>query len=220
MDACTNPDVLKVIYFFLIIIDIVKIVIPIGLIVISLIDFSKSVISSDEKVQKKSVSLFVKRLISAILVFAVPWIIEVLMVTIGNTMGEEVNFTDCIENANKIKIQELESNPSKGENTPTQKSMCYVCEAGDTKQYKWSSKKPTDVCMSSKGWEELPNVISGVYCNQLELEENKETNTPKGMCYYCVVTNKFVWSYGGIPSESCPANPWKEKQNLTIEECK
>ena len=99
---CNNPDFLKVMYFFLIIVDIIKIVVPIGLIVMGLMDFSKSVTASDEKVQKKSVTIFVKRVMAAILVFLVPWIVEVLMVTLGNLLGEddEVNFTDCIENAN------------------------------------------------------------------------------------------------------------------------
>lgn len=112
MDVCTNPEILKVIYFFLLILDIVKIVIPIALIILGLIDFSKSVIINDEKIQKKSVTLFFKRILYGVLIFAVPWIIEVLMVTLGNLLGEEnkINFTDCIENANSKKIAELEEN--------------------------------------------------------------------------------------------------------------
>ena len=62
VSVCTNPDILRVIYFFLIIIDIVKIIIPIALIILGIIDFSKAVVISDEKVQKKSVNLFMKRI--------------------------------------------------------------------------------------------------------------------------------------------------------------
>lgn len=109
MDACTNPDILRVIFFFLLIVDIVKIIIPIALIVLGIIDFSKSVITSDEKVQKKTISLFFKRLLYAPLVFAVPWIVEVLMVTLGDFLSEEINFTDCIDNANSGCIEALES---------------------------------------------------------------------------------------------------------------
>jgi len=107
IDACTNPDILRVIYFFLIMLDIVKISIPIGLIVMGIIDFSKSVVISDEQVQKKAAKLFFKRILYGALVFAVPWIIEVLMVTLGN-LTEGVNFTDCIENANSEAIERLE----------------------------------------------------------------------------------------------------------------
>ena len=113
MDACTNPDILRVIWFFLMLIDIVKIIIPIALIVLGIIEFSKAAISSDENAQKKSGQLFIKRLIYAILIFTLPWLIEVLIVTLGNLevlKKDETNFTDCLENATGEKIEELESN--------------------------------------------------------------------------------------------------------------
>ena len=98
MDVCAHSEVLKVIYFIMTLIDIVKIIIPIALIVFGLIDFSKAAISSDEKVQKKSGQLFLKRLLYGILVFTIPWIVEVLMVTLGNLLedNDTMNFTDCL----------------------------------------------------------------------------------------------------------------------------
>ena len=107
VDACTNPDILRVIYFAKLIIDIVKIVVPIGLIILGMVDFSKSVTSSDEGAQKKNMKLLGKRIVFAVLVFAVPWIVETLMVSLGN-LTEGVNFTDCLENANSEKIAELD----------------------------------------------------------------------------------------------------------------
>lgn len=131
IDACTNPDILRVIYFAMLILDIVKIVVPIGLIIMGIIDFSKSVITSDEGAQKKNVSLFVKRIIYAVLVFTVPWIVKVLMINLGN-LTEEVNFTDCLENANEDKIKELEekiessSNNNNTVTTPKKDTIIYV----------------------------------------------------------------------------------------------
>lgn len=116
IDACTNPDILRVIYFGRLIVDIVKIVIPIGLIIMGMIDFSKSVVSSDEGAQKKNITLLGKRIIFAILVFAVPWIVETLMISLGN-LTEGVNFTDCLENANSEKIAELEKEQNDGTHT-------------------------------------------------------------------------------------------------------
>lgn len=107
-ETCTNPDILKVIYFFTLIIDIVKIIIPIGLIIMGMIDFSKSVVTSDESIQKKNISLFVKRIIYAVLIFIVPWIIEVLIVSLGD-LTEGVNYTDCLDNANSETIEAIEN---------------------------------------------------------------------------------------------------------------
>lgn len=104
--ACTNPDVLRIIQFVLIIISIITIVVPIGLIVFGIIDFSKAVISGDEKEGKKNLNLFIKRVIYAVLVFAVPWIVKTVMIFLGD-LTEDVNFTDCIANANSETIKEL-----------------------------------------------------------------------------------------------------------------
>lgn len=107
MAACTNSGILRVIYFFLLIIDVIKIIVPIALIVLGIIDFSKATLTSDDKVQKKKFNLFMKRILYAVLVFAVPWIVEVLMVTLGDLLNDEVNFTDCIQNANSETIEIL-----------------------------------------------------------------------------------------------------------------
>lgn len=125
MNACSNPEILKVIYFFNLLIDIVKIVVPIGIIVFGLIDFSKAVISGEEKENKKTVNLFVKRLMYGILIFAIPWIIEVVMVTLGDLIDKDNmgNFTDCLENANSECIEALDS-----KNISTIKSICDVPE--------------------------------------------------------------------------------------------
>ncbi len=107
LQACLNPDILRVVWFFNILLDVARIVIPIGLIIIGTIDFSKSVISSDENAQKKNMTLFGKRLLYAVIIFLVPWIVKVLITSLGNlTAG--VNFTDCIENANKESIKIIE----------------------------------------------------------------------------------------------------------------
>ena len=54
MDACNNPDILRVIYFIKILIEIIMIIVPIGLIIMGLLDFSKSVVTNDENARKKN----------------------------------------------------------------------------------------------------------------------------------------------------------------------
>ena len=107
--ACTNPDVLKLIYFFLMILNIAKIAVPIALIVLGIFDFSKSIVSGDENTQKQTFKKFFNRILCAILIFALPWVLQVLMVTLGNAeVVKEVNYTDCLENANMDCIDALE----------------------------------------------------------------------------------------------------------------
>ena len=107
IEACKNPSILKIIYFIDIIIDIVKVIVPIALIVLGIINFSKSVGTNDVEVQKKSVKILAKRLLSAVIIFALPWLIEVIITILGDLTGK-INFAECLENANKTKIELLE----------------------------------------------------------------------------------------------------------------
>lgn len=204
VDACTNPDILRVIYFAKLILDIVKIVIPIGLIIMGMIDFSKSVVTSDDGVQKKNMQLFIKRVIYAILVFAVPWIVETLIVTLGN-LTEGVNFTDCLENADSECIEQIESGTFTGKCYDKKDYACYACYSD--KNYMWAPVKPTTACSGGAGWS---NKLEGV----------SESDCHKGSCYYCAVTNKYVWS-NGTPSESCSGGiNWTKDNSKTIQNCK
>lgn len=107
ISVCENPGFLRVMFLIKIGINVLQIIVPVVLIVYGSIDLSKSVTSSDESIQKQSLKLFGKRIVYAILFFAVPWMIGVLMVYLGNLTGG-VNFTDCLENANQDRIKQLQ----------------------------------------------------------------------------------------------------------------
>lgn len=107
MEICTNPDILRVIYFIKILINAIMTIVPIGLIIFGLIDISKSTISNEDGEQKKNFKLFFKRIIYAVLIFVVVWIVNVFMNLLGG-LSNEVNFTSCWTNANANKIEELQ----------------------------------------------------------------------------------------------------------------
>ena len=112
MKICTDPSVLKVIYFLKIIVIIIKIAVPIILVVLAMIDLFKAVIASDDKEKQKAVKLLIKRVIYSLLIFFVPTIVNTLMITIGN-IGESENFTDCLENATIENINKYQAEEEK-----------------------------------------------------------------------------------------------------------
>ncbi|MBE6138370.1 MAG: hypothetical protein E7173_01325 [Firmicutes bacterium] len=105
MDICTNPNALKLLDVVLKAVDILKIAIMVVLIIIAMIDFGKSIFSSDQNVTKTTMTLFAKRLIAAMLIFLIPVVIETGIVLVGD-MASSQNFTDCIENTNNIPYYE------------------------------------------------------------------------------------------------------------------
>lgn len=132
--VCENPEILKVIYFASIIVDIVKIIVPIGLVAMAMLDFSKGVTSGNESDNKKNLSKLIKRFIYAILIFAVPWIVKILIINLGN-LTKGVNYTDCLENATGDKIKELEEkfeSITDGSNNYYNRDVIFV---GDSRTY-------------------------------------------------------------------------------------
>lgn len=83
---------------------ILKIVIPIILIILGMIDFGKAAISSDDKMIKDAAVSFFKRAIAAIAIFFVPTIIQVgfnLIAGISDTVKNDLdNCVACITNPN------------------------------------------------------------------------------------------------------------------------
>ena len=97
LDLCNKLGFLNIIRFIKIIFQIVCIIVPIGLIVMLSIDFAKNVIN-DTDFQKKNNKVIIQRIISAILLFAVPYIIKVVMTGILGLGGD---WASCYTNASK-----------------------------------------------------------------------------------------------------------------------
>lgn len=103
---CGPSGLLRVLYFIKLIFDILFTLIPICLIILLIIDFSKMVISNDEGSQKKLFNLTIKRLISAVLVYFVPVFVNIFNVALG-TLG--VEFSHCYTDVTLDAINVLEA---------------------------------------------------------------------------------------------------------------
>ena len=76
---------------------ILKIVIPLILIVLGMVDLGKAVVSSDEKAINKAVGTLVKRFIAAVVVFFVPTIVNAVFGLIGVMSRTEHNdYQTCV----------------------------------------------------------------------------------------------------------------------------
>lgn len=77
---------------------ILKIVIPLILIVMGMIDLGKAVINSDEKAINKAVGTLIKRFIAAVVVFFIPTIVNAIFGVIGIIGGNsEADYNNCVK---------------------------------------------------------------------------------------------------------------------------
>lgn len=100
-EVCETSDILKIIYFINEIIKIAFIIVPIGLIIMIMVDFTKNVISKEEEM-KKNLNMVIKRIIMCVAVFLVPTIVNV-MIDIVDSVNIN-NFDDDIGLVTKIKM--------------------------------------------------------------------------------------------------------------------
>lgn len=85
------PNITKMIVTF------IKIVVPIILIILGMIDLAKAVIASKEDEIKKAQQLFIKRLIAAVVVFLIVVIVQVLFNLLSSAGVADKSTWTCIK---------------------------------------------------------------------------------------------------------------------------
>ncbi len=78
------------------VVTIIKIVIPLLLIILGMVDLGKAVISSDEKAINKAVGSLLKRFIAAVVVFFIPTIVNAIFGIIGVVANDEADYQVCV----------------------------------------------------------------------------------------------------------------------------
>lgn len=93
VDACDNVNVLKVYYYVKELLNIVFFVVPFVLILMVTIDLAKNVISKDEDTMKANTSLGIKRIIYAVVIFLIPFVVKT---AISNFVDSKVGYGKCL----------------------------------------------------------------------------------------------------------------------------
>lgn len=171
MEACTNPDVLKVIFFIKQLLDIVFFIVPIGLIVMLGIDFFKNVAAAKEDDMKKNLSIAIKRIIYCVCIFFIPTIVSLLTKIVSDSLGNtNINYAECLVNANSDKINELIDTEAQTalEKAKSDKTMTSVLEAEDAINKK-SDKSEKETMLS-----ELKTIKDEIISDS---KKNQEDNT-------------------------------------------
>lgn len=88
--------VLTAVYYVRFVVKVLQIIIPIALILWGTIDMGKAVIAGDEKKMKEAQKPFIKRIISAVIVFLIPFIVTLVINIIPDSNQE---FKSCWNSA-------------------------------------------------------------------------------------------------------------------------
>jgi len=187
---CGPSGILKVIYFFKLIIDIVFVIIPIALIVLLTIDFSKAMISGDEGAQKKAFNLGLKRILYAVIVFCVPYIVSILNLVLGE-LG--VDYSACYYDINMDTIKQLEADEIVIEETKKAARKALLEKKRKEKEEQEKIKQQID---SSGGGSSSITVPKKVGCDGYVYYENGTFYKPSSSSLNGVAGSKGSAPYG------------------------
>lgn len=77
---------------------VIKIVIPLILIVLGMVDLGKAVVSSDEKAINKSVGILLRRFIAAVIIFFIPTIVSAIFNALSlMDDGTKADYNVCVQ---------------------------------------------------------------------------------------------------------------------------
>ena len=129
IDLCSEPTFLGVIFFIKQLLKIAWIIIPMGLIVMAMVDLAKSVLANGTDEMAKNGKVLIKRTILCIALYLIPTIVNAVI----NLMGDGVldsNFVTCYKRAKLDTILKLSNNNNAGNSSDNFDD--YVNSAGGT----------------------------------------------------------------------------------------
>lgn len=109
IDFCSEPTFLGVIFFIKQLLKIAWILIPIGLIVMAMVDLAKSVLANGADEMTKNGKVLIKRVLVCLSLYLIPTLVNFVI----NLMGDGVldsDFVSCYQKANLNTIFQLYSN--------------------------------------------------------------------------------------------------------------
>ena len=174
-------------------IAIVKVAIPLLLIIFGMLDLGKGVIASKEDEIKSGQRMFIKRLISAILVFFVVAIVQLVIGLVDEkNMNDESEVWEC---ANLILNGKKVNNTNNTNNTNHKTEKKYITESGlecETEQ----AMKEYNICyMRNSSENEINKTICGTIFKEKCSKYKGTMLWNKSKSYNEEIVNKIEW-YG------------------------
>ena len=175
LSLCDNPDVLKVIKIVKIIINLIKIIVPIALIVTIMISLMQSILDKDNDALNKELKKSTNKLIAAVLIFLIPTFVSLIF----NTVGSDTDYKNCLKNANEEKINKLYV-------VKAEQLLQKANETTDRIDYLQASKAVLNV-KDEKYRKELNEQLSLIYDN-IQAKEKAESKMPQPY-----INGEYIW---------------------------
>lgn len=163
IDLCSEPTFLGIIFFIKQLLKIVWILIPIGLILMAMVDLAKSVLANGTDEMAKNGKVLIKRTILCVALYLIPTFVNAVINLIGDGVLDS-NFVTCYKRAQLDTILKLSNNNDSGSSNDSSDNFDdYVNSAGGTTSSNGNSSNGNSSNNSSKN-------ISSIRLNKTTLK--------------------------------------------------
>ena len=191
-DICENPSILRVFLILKVFINILYIVIPALMVIISAVKLGKAVIATDENEIKKQTSAIIKNIIAAFIIYMIPAIIGAILPLTGesfedlkvcneNATPEKIEYYEVMAPAKKAVI-ELEQDPTKSNVEKAKDAVAKIAAYGEedtvidyltrisNAEVKANETEDKMNCINSNG------IYKNGYCTKIAKPQNFDNN--------------------------------------------
>lgn len=149
--ACGGADIVRIIKFIWSLLEIVLFVIPIGLVIMIMVDFMKNVMAGKEDEMKKNLNIAIKRIIYCVVLFLVPTIVSFAISLVSPATNNVA--LQCIDLVTNNTAEDLNTSvlpncqvdyENLGESIDTPEETCYQCKDSDKEIFVWSYAEPSE----------------------------------------------------------------------------
>lgn len=178
LDGCGLNDIpVSLPIFVSRIINLIKILVPIILVVMGMVDFARATISSDEKQMKESQGRLIRRFLAGAIVFFIIAIVQFVF----SAIGQSNDISKCVAC--------FTSGDCSGKTSEL--SACYQC-LSDSSKYLWLTKNPGKTNSCPSGYQKTS--LAQDECGKMA-------------CYQCNGNgNIYKWaSINGVSDSACPS---------------
>ena len=103
---CENPDILRALYIVISSFNLLKIIIPVIIVIVSTISFIKAILAEDESEIKNATNSMIRKIIIGAMIFFIPTIISALL-SYFNLKINGIDYNECKNNATIVRINAL-----------------------------------------------------------------------------------------------------------------
>ncbi len=189
LSICSDPKVLEIMRIVNLVINVIRIAVPIILIFVLMIKLVGAVTKSDEDGLKKVLKTAPKNILAAALVFLVPMIVRIVVhITAPDSEYEKCITITSVSEVNNSYEQRMEQLVLKAEETKTLND--YNAAYNYLKYIKDADKR--------KEYEERLEKIKNEIDNSNSSNGNNNSNNSNGEKYSNVNYQNFKWTYYGV----------------------